>query len=128
MSGEVYLDNLVAKPGLLILGGLPWESNWDIYRPQRSWGRVIFSQASVILSTGGRAPGQVPPQDHVHPPGTRYPPQDQVTPRPGTPPRTRYTPRDQVQPPRSSACQEIDQQTGGTHPTGMHSCLVFLAQ
>ena len=24
------------------------------YRPQRSWGKVIFSQASVILSTGGR--------------------------------------------------------------------------
>ena len=23
------------------------------YRPQRSWGKVIFSQASVILSTGG---------------------------------------------------------------------------
>ena len=27
----------------------------NIYRPQRSWGKVIFSQASVILSTGGRA-------------------------------------------------------------------------
>ena len=25
------------------------------YRPQRSWGEVIFSQASVILSTGGGA-------------------------------------------------------------------------
>ena len=25
------------------------------YRPQRSWGKVIFSQASVILLTGGRA-------------------------------------------------------------------------
>ena len=25
------------------------------YRPQRSWGKVIFSQASVILSTGGSA-------------------------------------------------------------------------
>ena len=25
----------------------------DFYRPQRSWGKVIFSQASVILSTGG---------------------------------------------------------------------------
>ena len=43
------------------------------YRPQRSWGKVIFSQASVILSIGG-VPGQ------VHPPG------------PGTPPpRTRCT-------------------------------------
>ena len=26
---------------------------WCCYRPQRSWGKVIFSQASVILSTGG---------------------------------------------------------------------------
>ena len=32
------------------------------YRPQRSWGKVTFSQASVILSTGGRAwlPGGMP--------------------------------------------------------------------
>ena len=28
-----------------------------IYRPQRSWGKVIFSQASVILFTGGGVPG-----------------------------------------------------------------------
>ena len=97
-----------------------------IYRPQRSWGKVIFSQASVILSTGGGVPGQVPPWDQVHPPGTRYTPQDQVhppgpgtpplgpgtLPGPGTPPRTRYTllgpgtppgtryiPQDQVHPP-----------------------------
>ena len=27
----------------------------DNYRPQRSWGKAIFSQASVILSTGGHA-------------------------------------------------------------------------
>ena len=27
------------------------------YRPQRSWGKVMFLQASVILSTGGSAPG-----------------------------------------------------------------------
>ena len=25
----------------------------NYYRPQRSWGKVIFSQVSVILSTGG---------------------------------------------------------------------------
>ena len=25
----------------------------NFYRPQRSWGKVIFSQVSVILSTGG---------------------------------------------------------------------------
>ena len=27
--------------------------DYYIYRPQRSWGKVIFSQASMILSTGG---------------------------------------------------------------------------
>ena len=29
------------------------------YRPQRSWGKVIFSQASVILLTGGEGGGGV---------------------------------------------------------------------
>ena len=28
------------------------------YRPQRSWGKVIFSQASVILLTGGEGRGR----------------------------------------------------------------------
>ena len=78
--------------------------NFHNYRPQRSWGKVIFSQASVILSTGGGVgeylgrytsrtrytppgPGAPPPPDQVHPLG------------PGTPPGTRYTPPDQVHPP-----------------------------
>ena len=30
-----------------------WENVLDNYRPQRSWGKVIFSQASTILLTGG---------------------------------------------------------------------------
>ena len=35
------------------------------YRPQRSWGKVIFSQASVILLTGGvPGPGEGPPGPH----------------------------------------------------------------
>ena len=47
---------------------------FSYYRPQRSWGKVIFSQASVILLMGGGvcsggvpAPGGVPGGD---PPGT----------------------------------------------------------
>ena len=72
------------------------------YRPQRSWGKVIFSQASVILLTGG-VPGQVLPRSR-YTPQTRYIPWDQLHPQtryppgPGTPPpqtrdtrRTRYT-------------------------------------
>ena len=96
------------------------------YRPQRSWGKVMFLQASVILLTGG-VPDQVHPPGPGTPlgPGTQplapgTPPwhqvhlPDQVTPslqcqvhppRPGTPPdqvpptRTRYTPRPGAPPP-----------------------------
>ena len=66
------------------------------YRPQRSWGKVIFSQVSVI------------PWDQVHTPlgpGT-YPP------GPGTPPGS----------PGAVHAGRYGQQAGGTHPTGMHSC------
>ena len=87
------------------------------YPPQRSWGKVMFLQASVILLTGGEYLTPPPPDleqthhppphppDQVHPPGTRYtppgpgtppPPWDQVhPPGPGTPP----SPGDQVHPP-----------------------------
>ena len=57
------------------------------YRPQRSWGKVIFSQASVILFTGGGVclsacwdttpPGPGPPPGTRHLPGTRHPPPEQ---------------------------------------------------
>ena len=65
------------------------------YRPQRSWGKVMFLQASVILLTGGGAwPSQPPPdqahpppdQVHHHPPGPSTPPGPGTPPRPGTPP------------------------------------------
>ena len=55
------------------------------YRPQRSWGKVMFLQASVILFTGGGVPDQVPPPDQVH-----YPPLG-----PGTPPGPGPPRRDQ---------------------------------
>ena len=50
------------------------------YRPQRSWGKVMFLQVCVILFTGGGVPDQVPPQDQVHPPQDQVPPRDQVPP------------------------------------------------
>ena len=65
----------------------------NYYRPQRSWGKVMFLQVCVILFKGVGVP------DQVHPPRTRYTP-----PGPGTPPQaryipqTRYTPWDQVHP------------------------------
>ena len=72
------------------------------YRPQRSWGKVMFLQVCVILFTGGEYLTRYPPRTR-YTPRTRYP-LDQVPPLgPGTPPRTsprtRYTPRDQVHPP-----------------------------
>ena len=67
------------------------------YRPQRSWAKVMFSQASVILSTGGSASvhagipspwEQTPPRDQTpdHAPPRTRPPQ------PGIPTGSRHSP------------------------------------
>ena len=58
------------------------------YRPQRSWAKVIFSQASVCPQGGGGLP---------HPPGSRHPPGSKHPPRSRHPPRTRH-PQDQTSP------------------------------
>ena len=76
--------------------------DFNNYWPQRSWSKVMFLQASVILSTGGiclSACWDTPP-----PLG------------PDTPPRP-DTPRKQT--------PAYGQRAAGTHPTGMHSCLWF---
>ena len=67
---------------------------FDNYRPQRSWAKVMFLQASVILSTGGclwqvDPLGGRPPQDQTlapgtRPPRTRHPPWRQTAPGPDT--------------------------------------------
>ena len=62
------------------------------YRPQRSWSKVIFSQASVILSTGGVCSLGVSAWGLSAPAGAWW------RPLPGT----------------TTA-------VGGTHPTGKHS-------
>ena len=91
-------------------GGLPAEfgAKTYIYRPQRSCGKVMFSQASVILSTG----------DVAETPWAN-------TPRVDTPSAQcmlGYTPPPQCMlgsttpPPMATAAN-------GRHPTGMHSCL-----
>ena len=54
----------------------------NYYRPQRSWGKVMFYR----YLTRYTPPDQVPPGTWYTPRGPRTPP------RPGTPPRTRYTP------------------------------------
>ena len=67
-----------------------------IYRPQRSWAKVIFSQACVILSTGG---GSASVHAGIYPPRTRpprqhqtLPPRDQTPPAPIPHPGTRPPP------------------------------------
>ena len=66
------------------------------YRPQRSWGKVIFSQACVFLFTLGvclSACWDTPPQTR-HPPGANTP-EEQTPPRSRhpCPPGSRHTPR-----------------------------------
>ena len=104
-----------------------WEKSH--YRPQRSWAKVMFLQASVILLTGGGVPGQVPPGPGTSPrpgtPPTRYSPLDQVLPpldqvlppRPGTPPQTRY-PQTRYSPPetRYSPLHQVPPPAPGTPP------------
>ena len=68
----------------------------NFYRPQRSWGKVIFSQASVILFTGGGS--CLSACWDTTPPGSR---------------QVEHTGR-------------YGQRAGGMHPTGMQSCLIYL--
>ena len=49
-------------------------SSFYCYRPQRSSGKVIFSQASVILSTWGYLARCTPPPGQVQLPGAGTPP------------------------------------------------------
>ena len=72
------------------------------YRPQRSWGKVIFSPASVILSTGGcLLPGGVPaPWGGGACCGGCL-----------------------VETPSGTATA-----AGGTHPTGLHSCYQYFSK
>ena len=97
----------------------------NIYRPQRSWAKVIFSQACVKNSVH-RGEGvclsacwDTTPRDQADPP----PPQTRQT------PRTRQTPPDQADPhgpgrppPRTRQTPAYGLRAAGTHPTGMHSC------
>ena len=82
------------------------------YRPQRSWAKVIFSQACVKNSVhGGEGVclSATPPGPGTHP-------------REQTPPRTRHTP-----PGKQTVA--YGQQAASTHPTGMHSFIFcFLAK
>ena len=86
-----------------IVIGFQYSLSLDIYRPQRSWGKVMFSQACVILFTGGCLPqcmlGYQPPKQTPlgadTPPGNRHRPGSRHIPRADTPPGA-DTPWDQT--------------------------------
>ena len=77
------------------------------YRPQRSWAKVMFLQASVVLSTGGGVSASVhvgmPDPPGADPPWGQTPPRTRHTipPRPGTPLDLAHLPRDQAHPPKT---------------------------
>ena len=77
------------------------------YRPQRSWGKVMFLQVSVILFTRG---GSALLHSGIHPTPGADPPQDQR----------------QAPPPRAVHAGRYGQEAGGTNPTGMQSYFLIL--
>ena len=100
----------------------------DCYRPQRSWAKVMFLQASVILLTGGVCLSAC---WDTHLPRADTPLRAD-TPKADTPPRA-DTPRKQTHPlgadtppradtPLPKQTPAYSQRAAGTHPTGMHSC------
>ena len=111
-SYSVRIANQIGKcylcPDFLLLCLLDFV--FDFYRPQRSWGKVMFLQVSVILLTGGEylthtpeqttpweqtPPGADTPQSR-HPPGADTPPEQTPpradTPQEQTPPGSRHPP------------------------------------
>ena len=80
------------------------------------WGKVIFSEACVENSVngGGQSTWAGTPLPSGTPPQGRYPLAG-TPPGPATPPWTRYSPEQ---------CMLGD--TGNKHPTGMHSCSMFI--
>ena len=99
----------------------------------------MFLHVCVILLTGGSASVHVgiPPPREQTPPRAGTPPQEQTppsrhSPGPGTPlkqtpmgsrhPPGPGTPWEQT-PPGAEHARRYGQRAGGTHPTGMQSCL-----
>ena len=89
------------------------------YRPQTKFAKVMFSQVSVCPQREGGTWAGTPqastPPRQVHPQAGSPP--GRCTPWVGTPRAGT--------PPRPQCMLGYGQQAGGTHPTGMHSCIVL---
>ena len=121
-------------------------SLWIITARKRNLGQAYVLHVSVILLTGwgeylcryprqaGTPPGRYTPWQ-VHPPGRYTPrqvhPQARYTPQAGTLPQVHPqagTPHGRYNPSAGTPWQGMlgyGQEAGGTHPTGMHSCLMM---
>ena len=121
----------------IAFGYLQFWHIWHFYRPQRSCGKVIFSQACVKNSVRGCLPqcmlgytslGRHPPgQTHPlgrHPLGRHHPQAD-----PPSQCMLGYTPvHAGIHTPPCPVHAGIDMATAadGMHPTGMHSCCLSI--
>ena len=99
---------------------------------KRSLRRLCFyTYLSVILFTVGEYLGRNPPgiwyiPQNRYTPGTRYiPPGPGYPSGPGTPPHLHPGPGTPPPPGPGTPPARYGQQAGGTHPTGMHSCLDY---
>ena len=116
------------------------------YRPQTKFAKVMFSQASVCPQGGvcpiacwdtppwtrGRHPpgADTPPRcrpPQIRPPGPEVDTPLEQTPPPRSRPPRAGTPLGADTPPPLGAVYagRYGQQAGGTHPTGMHTCIIF---
>ena len=94
------------------------------YRPQRSWGKVMFLHVSAILFTGG---GVCLSSCWDTLSQTRHPPGPDTSPDQNPPPPKEQTPCG-TRPPKAVHGGRYGQQAGGTHPTGMHTCFTIFVQ
>ena len=115
-----FQDNLAAKCGTF------YKAHVLVTARKRSLRRLCFYTCLSVHRGGvpGTPPGQVHPLGQV------------PLPRAGTPSLGRYTPLGRYPPgqvhppgrytpPRAVHAGRNGQQAGGTHPTGMHSCLTI---
>ena len=99
----------------------PRQVHTSRYIPSRSPPGQVYTPSSRYIPSrcplgAGTPPGQVHTPGQVHPLGRKTPS------RAGTPPRQVH-PR-ACTPPGAVHAGRYGQQAGGTHPTGMHSCLL----
>ena len=104
---EIELADRSKNAFVVVVRSFMWLRHfWPYYRPQRSWGKVIFSEAYVKNSVhgGGGWLGLAhcmlgyTPQTRGRHPQEQTPPGQRQTPHEQTPPRSRHSPQEQTPP------------------------------